>query len=800
MKNRVIHTWNRGNSVSVRYKDSKNEIQTKQIPVAWYFAIRREDETKANEILNELGYRFRMEHDEAFPKYTKVFANNYYKENPQNKYDIVLALEDHKIETYEGDLPNDKRWYVDRKVEICGEYRKLYFDIETHDEIRKIEIGRDRIVSWAAVDQDGKVYFEVCKEDTDEAEIKMLKKFLKVIREYDILIGWNSKGFDVPYLRERMRKYNLHQEEIYCWKELAHSDLLKRFRHMFRVDNHIKKFSLEYISQHFLGKGKIQHGDPIHVMWKTDRDLLKKYNIEDCNLLKELDEKLGVSNMMVLQSQWCGVPPAQFGLYAIIDSYIMKTAHDIGEFCKTSVRAIKEKKKDNQKGSENPGDFRKKEAKYTGAAVIDPVIGMYQKVYTFDFKSLYPSMMRTSNIGFDSIQFEDDGSNIINPGTKDIKRKSGWVLPTFFSQELSVINLAITELLKKRKEYKKLKLQMIEDGTNKGPLWERVVSDEIIVKELANSTYGIMGLEYGRYYSVDIAESITLFGQWIINFAKKFFESRGYKVIYGDTDSVFVATEGQEFDQDKELEVFHEDIKNTLRDDYRISDCYIELEPDKIYEKLILIAKKTYVGHVTNIEGKKTNDVYARGLDFIKKNTFGYAATKQKELIELILRQGGTEADVDKFLEDTKNEFYSRDFEPKELAITQKVGKPTNEYKTPPLHVRLAAEIEAETGENLIKTEIDYIVTKHIKGLDGVTLEKFTGEYDKDYYWEKKTQPILERVSKVAYPKPEPVEEEHPTLFVLEKGITTKVRKKSGPRKKKVVELETLPSEQLELF
>lgn len=752
-KNQVVHTWNRDNSIFVRYDTPDGKRQTKEFEIDWFFAILRVDEEKATTLLNEIGYRYRMTHDPQFPDYTKIHLNNPPRGSDlPDKYSVVLFLDENKIQTFEGDLPNDKRWYVDKQIEVAGDYRKLYFDIETDDSIRKIEIGRDRILSWAAVDDKGKVYFEVLADMTDAAEKELLLKFLKLIKRYDILLGWNSKGFDVPYLKARMKKFGLDRTKDYVWKQVANFDLLKRFRHIFRFDSSLRSFSLEFISRHFLGKGKIPHTEGIKELWDNNRELLKEYNIEDSLLVKELDEKLGVSNMMILQSQWCGVPPSQFGLYAIIDSFIMKTAHKVGKFCKTSIRAIKEKDYSADRGKENPDEATDEGAKYTGAAVIDPKIGFYEKVYTFDFKSLYPSMMRTSNIGFDSIEYFDDGKNFVNPGTAAINRKSGKLIPTYFKREPSVINIAITELLQKRKEYKKLKLKMIEEGTNKGPQWESVVSDEIIVKELANSTYGIMGLEYGRYFSVDVAESITLFGQWNINFAQKFFEERGYLVIYGDTDSVFVAA-GKELDQELELKLFHDALERELRMTFRIDTSYIELEPDKIFDTLILLAKKNYVGHVTNIEGKKTDDIYARGLDFVKKNTFSFAAQKQRELANLMLLDKADKEKVREFLVATKEEYYQREFSPKELSIVQRVGKPAREYKVAPLHARLALQIEEETGVNMLRNEVEYVITSSHKGMDGVILDKYDGKnFDRDYYWTNKTVPVLDRLTKVVFP------------------------------------------------
>lgn len=754
-KNKVIHVWSRFDKVGVRY-ENQGEIKESLIPYSWYFAILRKNRSAVEKILDTAS-GVMYEDDPNFPDYTKVHCKDVWsdKQKIQSKNAIVLAVEKAGIPTFEGDLPLDRRWYIDKEIEVSNCYRKLYFDIETDDSIPKIEIGRDWILSFSAIDSAGKKYFEILKDRNETEERKFLIKVLKIISNYDMLLGWNSSEFDIPYLKLRMKKYNLNKTKEYCWGQLGDFDLLKRFRHIFRFDSHLRSFSLEFISQHFLGKGKISRDEKVIDLWLNNKDKLKEYNIHDSLLVKELDEKLGVSNMMIRQSQWCGVPAAHFGLYSIIDAYILKKAHSIHQFARTSIRAIEERSYSNKRGRENPDETSTEKAKYTGAIVLDPSIGKYDRVYTFDFKGLYPSMMRTSNIGYDTVRNEPCDNCIINPGTNSIKRRNGEgpLVPTFFIKDKSVINLAISDLIHKRKVYKDLKLKMIEEGQNKGQEWERVVSDEIIVKELANSTYGIMGLEYGRYFSIDIAESITLFGQYCITFAKKYFESLGYPVIYGDTDSVFVSTGKTILDVDTALEGFHISLEKELKEKYNIDESFIQLNFDKQYESFILIAKKTYVGHVVNMEGKKTNEIYARGLDFIKKNTFGYAAKKQKELIDYVLYKNPSRDDMKKWMEDTKKEFDGRTFSKDELSITQKVGKELGEYKgSAPLHIRLAKELQDKTGENLVHREIEYVVTGNTTIMQGVLAEDYKDEYDRGYYWDNKTFPILDRITGVIYP------------------------------------------------
>ncbi len=741
-KNKVKHTANCRDKILVKYVDELGIDKSTEIRPEWYFIIRQSDVDKAKELID---CRF----EPGYTGYSKIFLPS---SNKDYIRDAVFTLENAGIETYEADLLPDKRWFIDKRVEIAENFKTLYWDIETDDTQDKLEVGRDRIVSIATVDQDGHERFFRLKEFTDEGERTLLMEFRNHVKNYDLLCGWNSTFFDTPYVKIRCKKLGV---STFFLSLLANYDLLKRCRFIFRSYSTIKSFSLENISQHFLGRGKIKHTEKIIDMWKNDHKLLRKYNLEDCRLVRDIDKKLGISEMMIRQSSWCGVPPSQFGLYSIIDALIIKKAHEMGKYVRTSLNSLKERNPENVKGNEDPNDTNTEKTKYTGAIVLEPTVGLYDKLYVFDFKSLYPSIIRTSNIGYDTLldasssSYVDPGC-IINPGTVLTSRKSGIIKPTHFRKQPSVINITITELLKKRTEYKKLKLKMIEEGKNHGPEWESAASNEIIVKELSNSLYGIMGLEYGRYFSVDIAESITLFGQWCLNFAKTYFESIGYKVIYGDTDSVFVSTSGKEMDVEKELEGFHIKLKEKLLD-FNITDCFIELAFDKQYERFLMVAKKTYAGHVKNIEGKKTDDIYARGLEYIKKNTFKFAAIKQKELVETILRKGMTREEAIKFLEDTRAEFYNTTFEKSDLILQQKVSKGFDEYKTKPIHVRLIEELSNRTGERFTGSEVEYIITSYNKKMDGILSQDFDGKYDKNYYWENKTLPVLLRITEPAF-------------------------------------------------
>ena len=320
--------------------------------------------------------------------------------------------------------------------------------------------------------------------------------------------------------------------------------------------------------------------------------------------MKELDEKVNCLNLIILRSKWCNTFLTRFYPSELLDNYILRVAHKDNIYCLS-----------NRENVESSG--------YTGGYVLDPIKGLHENVFVLDFKSLYPSLIMTSNIGFDTI---DENGKIINPGTEK----------QFLNDRESIIKTTIKELIGKRKEYKKKRVEMLKQGKEKTPEYEVVRANELTMKVIANSVYGIMGQSKSRYYSKDIAESITKFGQWCIKFTKLFFEKHGFIVIYGDTDSVFIKdNDKNQLDGDIEifLEQFHYELEKTLKEKYNIEENYIELEFEKKFSKLIMVDKKNYTGRLTIEDGNKVDKLKTTGLDYIKKSSIKAGADLQKALI-----------------------------------------------------------------------------------------------------------------------------------------------------------------------
>lgn len=717
----------------------------------WYFIISAEEyEKRKNDIsnyrLNNQAYTlsFKKEND----SWIRCYCNMNYKNS------IIEDFKKMNIQTYEADLTLPIRYWIDSSFHVAesSEFKLLYIDIEVDDSVSGLRIGEDTILSFSAVDSDGKTYQIINEDHNDpEKEIELLNKVKQLVRRYDIILGWNSKGYDLPYIRKRCQKYGVR------FPYVVHIDMMQRMIHAYRFDTQIKSFSLDNIAQQFLGKSKPRTKKIIE-MYLNYRDEFLKYNLNDVLLLKELNDKHNVVTMILRQAYWCNVTPRMMGegghgMYNLIDSLLLSAAH------KKNLKGLTPKYTFDQLDKMSKDELELID--YPGGLVLDPKPGLYKNVYIFDFKTMYPSIILSSNIGFDTLS---SNGTILNP--------AGY---RYLDSPKSIFVEVLEELLTKRKEYKLKKLELIEKGLKQTPEYEAAEADEAVVKELGNSVYGITGAKWGRYFiNGEIASSITLMGQWLLKTIQTFFESKGYTVITGDTDSAMVATDKQ-IDVQQELDEYHKYVKERLKNELNISNSKIELAFDRYFDRFILVAKKNYVGHLVNQEGRKVDYVHVRGLEVIKSDTTKIVSKTLKELIDLLLKTDNDEQFYISWLDNLRATIFSN-ISADDIKIHKKIRK-IEDYKNESLAIIIAKRKLAK-GDALVHREVDYIITGRVynteilkdekgnvlldkKGnpkkkttsrLDGVDMAEFDGNFDKEYYWNSLMLPTCDRLLSTVFP------------------------------------------------
>jgi len=706
-------------------------------------------------------------------KWVKVFVRNgninekYAGDKKDDRLRLKKFLENEAIKIYEGDIHPHKRYCIDNNIQISNKFKILYYDIETDDSNPGIVVGRDNILSIGGYDQDGKEYFWYKKHDAIDDE-DFLEEFLEDVKyDFDVLVGWNSDQFDKLYILNRLKEH-----EINHWpfiKNIAHIDLMQIFIKRFSNNSELTRWSLEFIAQYFLDEGKVEDvgkgNSQILNLYNNDFPKFKKYNLKDAWLLYELNRKLGVVEQILLECQICGCFPSKFSVSELLDTYILRSVKGLDihfpsiEYGNKQARCPNCNYNHSFSTEELPPSHHckfckqdfipdNKEDDIAGGYVVDPVTGRHDDVFTFDYRNLYPAIIQTWNIGPDSFVEGEELEAIFNHDQQDeclIKSANGQY---FNKNESSTIKNVIDKLLTLRREFKAEMLKH-PPGSREYEIYN---AKQRATKLLCNSLYGIMAFPRGRYYKKEIAEAITLGGQWLNKETKKWFEEKGYQVIYGDTDSVFVKMPKEDRvkipEMLDELKVFYDKI---LKEHFNIDSHTIDLEYEKHYRRLILVQKKRYAGHIIEQDGEKHDKILVKGLEYVKRDTIPLAKKWQKELLDSLINEDKPQQDYVKWVEGKQEIFFNETFDLSDITITKKLTKNPKSYKTKAVHVTIAEELKKREMEYYVGMRVPYIVTAE-KPLVASHPEWYEpGTASTTYYWDKQVYSICERILQAVF-------------------------------------------------
>ncbi len=323
-------------------------------------------------------------------------------------------------------------------------------------------------------------------------------------------------------------------------------------------------YRLETVARAVLGRGKrIDQEVPdaaaeILRLWREEPEALAAYNLEDARLVPEILAREGLLDLAIERSRLTGMQLDRVG--ASIASFDLLYLPEL-----------------RRRGVVAPSVAEREPASVTGGALIDSVPGFHARVAVFDFKSLYPSLIRT--FGLDPLAHARAGENAL-------------VAPNGarFSRDESILPGVLAELASRRDAAKARGDRHADQA----------------IKILMNAMFGVLGASACRFFDPQVANAITTFGQQTLRWTQEAFESRGLRVLYGDTDSVFVALgpEGSALGDAEALRALvQEDVATRVRSAYGVAPQLL-LELDEIYERLWLPrlrggragSKKRYAG------------------------------------------------------------------------------------------------------------------------------------------------------------------------------------------------------------
>lgn len=672
--------------------------------------------------------------------------------------DIHDAL-DKKVPTYEADIKPHMRFLIEHQIkgslDIEGEYTssdtidRIYRD----PDIKSVEYVPKLKVAVIDIESDkhlGKLFciglvsdkyrktFMVTKHASKnivpcDSEADCLEKFIEELAKLDpdIITGWNIIDFDLKYLQTLCKKnkvkarfgrtndemrlriesnfFKSSSADVPGRQVLDALNLIKDpfIREAPSIKNaEFESYTLEDVSQAILKKGKLIVGknrhEEIEELYKEktgeSHQKLAEYNLTDCDLVYEMLEKTNMIDLAIQRTQLTGLSLDRLtGSIAAFDSLYMRAAHKQGLVSPTM-------------------NFRIKETRITGGYVQSLKPGIYNNVLVLDFKSLYPSIIRTFNIDPASYTEKKEKNTIEAPNGALFKNQDG-VLPKI-----------LDELHEKREQAKKEKRELANYA----------------IKIIMNSFFGVLASPKCRYFNLNIANAITHFGQHIIKLTAHEVEKKGHRIIYSDTDSVFVETNLEKTKANalgKELQDYiNEFYKNYVQENYK-KESKLELQFDKQYLKLMIpkvrnnekeevAAKKRYAGLVEK-NGKEELEVI--GLEAIRGDWTDAAKEFQVQLLMKLFHN----EPVEEFIRAYMKKLLAGEMD-KKLVYRKKIRKALEDYtKTTPPHVKAARLLD-----QLDSNTIEYYVT--IKGPEPI--QKHIDPIDYDHYIEKQIKPIANQI------------------------------------------------------
>lgn len=709
-----------------------------------YFFIRKMDAG----VLNEIDFKCETE-DSELKNFDGEKAIKLILKRPADVPKLRSELGEKGIETYEADIRFSYRFLMDKDVkgliEIEGEHEeeervdRVYKNpgikptasnklLSVQDvpklKILSLDIETDRngkeIYSIAVVCDEFKKCFIVsdkklknCISCADDGEV--LEKFLECVKELDpdIITGWNVIDFDFKVIFERIAEHGIRAEfgrdnsksklriesdffkiskADFCGRQVL--DALQLIRSSFiKLDD----YKLNTAAKHFLGEEKIDigknKGANIEELFINNPQKLADYNLKDAELVIKLIEKTGVLDLAIEKSLLTGMPLDRVGAsIASLDSLYLRECRKRGIVCRSGMFSVKEKEG-------------------VGGYVMDSIPGIYENVLVLDFKSLYPSVIRTFNI--DPYCFEE------NCKRDCIKLPNG----ACFRNEEGILPSIIENLWGARERV-------------------RAEGNELAryaIKILMNSFYGSIASPSCRFFDLRISNSITETCQFLIKKTINLVEEKRYKVVYGDTDSIFVVSGEKDYENASRIgkdlvKEINEYYKKWIKKEFK-RNSVLELEFEKCFVRFLMPkirggekgAKKRYAG-VLN-DGK----IKIVGMEAVRGDWTELARRFQKGLLERVFQDKDASEYIREFVDDLEKGKYD------ELIIYRKsLRKDVGEYiKTTPPHVKAARKME-RIGSSLI----EYVMTEN--GPEPV--ENVCGRIDYNHYIEKQLKPIADSI------------------------------------------------------
>ena len=580
------------------------------------------------------------------------------------------------------------------------------------------------------------------------SEKEMLEEFVRITDAYDpdIITGYNINSFDFPYILERFRYHKLPalfgrsekqafgktfgilQEFIISGRVVADPyQILKR-------DPWIKfpRYDLNTVSKALLGDEKhdVEYGQ-MHSLWNGTKEQLTtfaEYARKDAELSMRLVVEKGMLDKFVELAKISGLLMQDLfgGQSKRVETMVLH------EFMKRGfVMPPAPTKADLARRARE----REKEG-LKGATVLEPVKGLHAEgcILVMDFKSLYPSIMRTFNISPETVLKEKSGDCHTSPTGANFVNASvrSGTLPDILST-----------LMDARTAVKKQMKNAVGDE-------RRILNaKQLAIKDMSNSFYGYTGYIRARLYMIDVAGSITSYGRENIIKTRDLVESNfPAKIVYGDTDSIFVKTDITQLDEAKKLgEEIAAFVTSKLVG-------HLELQFEKIYRTFLILTKKRYAGwKFEHTESGWKESIDMKGIETVRRDWCPLVSEVMLKVINIMLKEG----DIQKAINEVKavlDSLKKGGIPLEKLTVIKGLTKSVENYDGVLPHIEVAKKLSVRNPYDAPKIgdRIGFVIIKGNNRLLSKRAEdpRYAAEHglqiDSDYYTSSQLLPPIERI------------------------------------------------------
>lgn len=684
-------------------------------------------------------------------KREKVYA--IYCHQYRQLQNIEKSCKELGVELFETDIRPCERYLMERfitapvwfsrnsrgeyQLKPCEGYRPniktVSLDIETsqHGELYSIGLsGCDDNVVFMLGPEQGPALNSDHRLVYVNSRPQLLDKLNEWLQQYDpdAIIGWNLIQFDLQVLQKHAERYGIpllfgRQGTKLEWREHGFKQgvffasaqgrlIIDGIDALKNATWHFASFSLEFVAQELLGEGKAidtpyDRMDEINRRFAHDKPSLAHYNIQDCILVHRIFEKTDLMAFLQERSSVTGlVPDKMGGSVAAFSHLYIPRLHRLGFVAPNLTE---------HKMQLNPGGF-----------VMDSQPGLYDSVLVLDYKSLYPSIIRTFLI--------DPAGMIEGLAHPDPQHSVQGFRQAWFSRTTHCLPDIVSHIWQERDKAKK---------EHNAPLSQAL-------KIIMNAFAGVLGAEGCRFFDPRLTASITMRGHEIMRTTKRLIESQGYQVIYGDTDSTFVWLRDQHSEeQAQKIGYALRDYVNTwwkqhLKDEWRLEGV-LELEYETHYRRFLMpTVRGAEMGSKKRYAGLSQDKMIFKGLETIRSDWTPLAQIFQKELYTRIFHRQAYREYIREYIQNIREgKFDDR------LIYRKRLRRKLTDYqRNVPPHVRAARAADNYNVKLQRPLQyqnggwISYIITQ----AGPEPLEIVTARPDYEHYISKQIKPIADAI------------------------------------------------------